>query len=71
MKVYCNQCTDYHEQTTAQCGVWSAPVCGTSYRIPIPEYILYKAMPCGHLGMLINNKWVCQTCLSWKLNKQE
>ncbi len=71
MKPYCNNCGGQHEQTTATCGVWSAPILGFSYRIPSPETVLMKKMPCSHYGILLDNKWVCQTCVSWELAKLE
>ena len=37
-----------------------------SYENPCPEYTLYKKMPCGHLGLWICNKWVCQTCWGYE-----
>jgi hypothetical protein len=38
-----------------------------AYENPYPEYKLYKTMPCGHQGLLIGNKWVCQTCWGYEV----
>jgi len=37
------------------------------YENPHPECKFYKRMPCGHLGLWIGNKWVCQVC--WGFEK--
>ena len=36
------------------------------YENPNPTYKVYKTMLCGHSGLLIGNKWVCQTCWSYE-----
>jgi len=43
------------------------------YENPNPAYKLWKPMPCGHLGLWIGNKWVCQTCWGYEkpFNEQE
>jgi len=33
---------------------------------PHPEVKLYKRMPCGHLGLWVVDKWVCQTCWGYE-----
>jgi len=33
---------------------------------PSPGNKLYKMMPCGHLGLWIIDRWVCQTCWGWE-----
>lgn len=66
-KPYCNRCGGFHYQSTSACGAWSAPLLGYSFRIPEPEITVTKKMPCGHLGLLIWDKWVCQTCTGWEL----
>ena len=37
-----------------------------AYENPHPEYKLWKIMPCGHQGLWIIDKWVCQTCYSYE-----
>lgn len=58
------------ETTDATDVCWSAPVDGIAYLIPAPKVRIYKEMPCGHSGILIGDKWVCQTCISWELLSQ-
>ena len=33
---------------------------------PHPEYKLYKKMPCGHQGLWVYDRWVCQTCWGYE-----
>ncbi len=32
-----------------------------------PTSQLWKVMPCGHSGLLVHDKWVCQVCWSWEV----
>ena len=38
----------------------------TRFENPQPEYKLWKKLPCGHQGLWIYDKWVCQTCWGYE-----
>lgn len=43
---------------------------GFAYEIPFDySFVWSKAMPCGHYGLWVKDRWVCQTCFSWQLEK--
>jgi len=33
---------------------------------PHPEYKIWKEMPCGHSGLWLFDRWVCQTCWGYE-----
>lgn len=55
-------------ETTADETIWNNLENGfvVRYENPYPKYKLYKNMPCGHLGLWVGDKWVCQTCWSYE-----
>lgn len=48
--------------------VWYNAGLGFAYKLldPSPNYHLTKMMPCGHTGLWVVDRWVCQTCWSWQ-----
>jgi len=38
-----------------------------SFENPHPEYKLGKTMPCGHQGLWVIDRWVCQTCWGYEI----
>lgn len=34
---------------------------------PHPQYKVWVTMPCGHQGLLLNDRFVCQTCWGYSL----
>ena len=40
-------------------------------RNPYPDYKLYKEMPCGHLGLWLYDRWVCQTCWGYEMPRSQ
>ena len=39
---------------------------GFVIRLENPHPLLYKEMPCGHQGLWVYDRWVCQTCWSYE-----
>ena len=66
----CDYCGGEHEITTAACGACYTTDEGFVVVVPTPENIITKTMSCGHLGMLVKDKWVCQTCWGWELARK-
>ena len=60
---YCSHCGGQHDPITSLCGTWYYTGLGYSVIVPTPKKIITKTMPCGHLGVLVKDKWVCQTCM--------
>jgi hypothetical protein len=63
---YCYRCGSYHFPSTAVCGIWYMTDLGWAIIVPEPKEIFLRMMPCGHLGVKIKDKWVCQTCCGWE-----
>jgi len=54
-------------ETTSKDTCWDNLENGFAVEIPmIAEPHIFKTMPCGHSGLLIGNKFVCQTCWGWQ-----
>jgi len=67
---YCHHCTGFHYPSTSKCGTWYSTGMGYAVIVPDPKEVFIKTMPCGHTGILIMDKWVCQTCMGWELAKR-
>jgi hypothetical protein len=63
---YCEYCGGQHAITTAACGALYTTDDGFIVVVPRPDRVIMKTMPCGHLGMLVKDKWVCQICGGWE-----
>jgi hypothetical protein len=55
-------------QTTADDTVWWNNGEGRAFKIedPNPGQRFIKSLPCGHWGLWVFDRWVCQVCWSWE-----
>ncbi len=59
-------------ETTADDTYWFNDGNGFAYHcIGKPNPLIVKKMPCGHMGLLIKDRFVCQVCWSYEVVSHE